>query len=196
MKSKQERIIDAAIDLFAEKGFAGTTTAQIANRSQVAQGTLFYHFKNKQGILYEVLRQILETTSSSYRSIKPQQLNGYACVEALLRNEMLIVQQHSKKVMVLIRDMSDEIHHNNSPSRQLIKAFLEFKIELLSSFLRKGIDDGSIRELAVEETAWFLDAAFYGVMHTRLIKHMDIPRLDITKLNENAINLCLTAIKA
>lgn len=191
MKSKREKIIDSAIDLFAEKGFSNTTTAQIAACSQVAQGTLFYHFKSKQGILHEVLCQTLAQTSTVYSDIDAQKLNGYKCIESMLRNEMTIVQQHSKKVMVLIRDMTDEINKVDSESHQLIKTFLDFKIDLLGTFLRKGIKDGSIRELPVEETALFLDAAFYGVMHTKLIKQMGIPQLD-----ENAINFCLAALKA
>lgn len=184
-------IMQAAIDLFAEKGFGNTSTAEIAAQSQVAQGTLFYHFKNKQGILYEVLVQILEQTSSTYKEIEADQLNGYACIEALLRNEMNIVEQHSKEVMVLIRDMTDEIHSPESQSHQLITTFLKLKIDLLCGFLRKGIADNSIRAVPVEETAWFLDAALYGVMHSKLIKQLPIP-----PLYENAIELCLTAIKA
>ena len=191
MKSKREKIIDSAIDLFAEKGFNNTTTAQIAACSQVAQGTLFYHFKSKQGILHEVLCQTLEQISMVYRDIKTQKLNGYHCIESMLRNEMTIVRLHSKKVMVLIRDMTDEINKVGSESHQLIKTFLDFKIDLLCTFLRKGIKDGSIRELPVEGTAYFLNAAFYGVMHAKLIKQTYIPALD-----ENAINFCLTALKA
>ncbi|GEM_PF-5354131 len=191
MQSKREKIISAAIDLFAEKGFGNTSTAEIAAKSQVAHGTIFYHFKSKQGILYEVLRQILEKTSTAYKEIVADHLSGYACIEELLHREMTIVEQHSKEVMVLIRDMTDEIHSPDSQSHQLIKSFLEFKIDLLCDFLRKGIADNSIRRVPVEETAWFLDAALYGVMHSSLIKQLSLPFL-----YENAKQLCLTAIKS
>ena len=164
MKSKKDKIIDAAIDLFADKGFHNTSTAEIATNSDVAQGTLFYHFKNKEGILYEVLRQVLEQTSDAYRSIDSDSNSGYACIEALLRSEIAIVQEHSKEVMVLIRDMTHEVHRLGSQSHELIHSFLQFKINLLCRFL-------------------------HGVMHTKLLKHLPVPPLD-----ENAIQLCLAAL--
>lgn len=189
MKSKKDKIIDAAIDLFAEKGFSNTSTAEIAALSGVAQGTLFYHFKQKEGILCEVLDQVLKHTIESYNAIMHEDKNGFECVEALLRSENLIVEQHSKKVTVLIRDMTDETHQPNTQGFTLIESFLKYKIDLLSQFIRKGIADLSIRPVAVEETAWFLDAAFYGVMHVKLL-HLPVPKLD-----EHAIEFCLSALR-
>lgn len=190
MKSKKDKIIDAAIDLFAEKGFNNTTTAEIATLSGVAQGTLFYHFKQKEGILCEVLDQVLQHTISSYDAIEKEDKNGIECVEALLRSESQVVEQHSKKVTVLIRDMTDEVHQPGTTGFSLINSFLQYKIDILCGFIRKGIADASIRPVAVEETAWFLDAAFYGVVHIKLCKHLPIPPLD-----QHAIELCLSALR-
>ncbi|OEU75855.1 MAG: hypothetical protein BA874_10520 [Desulfuromonadales bacterium C00003068] len=190
MKSKKDKIIDAAIDLFAEKGFNNTSTAEIAALSGVAQGTLFYHFKQKEGILCEVLDQVLQHTITGYDNISQHEKNGLECVEALLRSENLVVEQHSKKVTVLIRDMTDEVHQPGTHGFALIESFLKYKINLLSKFLSKGIADKSIRPVAIEETAWFLDAAFYGVMHLKLLKPLLIPPLD-----EHAIRFCIDGLK-
>ena len=38
---KQRRILEAAVEVFAERGFAGTPTAEIAKRAGVAEGTIF-----------------------------------------------------------------------------------------------------------------------------------------------------------
>ncbi len=190
MKSKKDKIIDAAVDLFAEKGFNNTSTAEIAALSGVAQGTLFYHFKQKEGILCEVLEQVLQHTTSAYNSISQDEKNGLECVEALLRCENLIVKKHSKKVTVLIRDMTDEVHQPGTQGFTLIDSFLKYKIALLSQFLSKGVTDKSIRPIAIEETAWFIDAAFYGVMHVKLFKHLSSPPID-----EHAIRFCIDGLK-
>lgn len=191
MKSKKDKIIEAAVDLFAEKGFNNTSTAEIATLSGVAQGTLFYHFKQKEGILCEVLNQILQLTIIGYKNISQDEKNGLECIEALLRSENLVVKQHSKEVTVLIRDMTDEAHQPGTQIFALIDSFLKYKINLLSQFLTKGIADKSIRPVAIEETAWFLDAAFYGVMHLKLLKHLPIPPLD-----EHAIRFCIDGLKS
>src|SRR5262245_61276346 len=48
----QRRILDAALALFAERGYDGVSTAQIAARAEVAEKTLFANFGSKQR-LYE-----------------------------------------------------------------------------------------------------------------------------------------------
>ncbi|MDB9374381.1 TetR/AcrR family transcriptional regulator [Nodularia sphaerocarpa] len=48
------RILQAALKLFASKGFDGTTTRDLAQAAGVAEGTLFRHFANKKSILVEV----------------------------------------------------------------------------------------------------------------------------------------------
>lgn len=190
MKSKKDKIIDAAVDLFADKGFNNTSTAEIAALSGVAQGTLFYHFKQKEGILCEVLEQVLQLITNNYATIDQNDKNGLECVEALLRSENLVVKQHRKKVTVLVRDMTDEVDRPGTKGFALIEAFLQYKIDLLSEFIRKGISDTSIRPVAVEETAWFLDAAFYGVMRIKRCKHLPMPALD-----EYAIRFCIDGLK-
>lgn len=49
------RIIGAALELFAERGFASTTTAEIARQAGVAEKTLFSHFKTKEALFDEAL---------------------------------------------------------------------------------------------------------------------------------------------
>jgi AcrR family transcriptional regulator len=188
MKCKKDLIIDAAIDLFAEQGFSDTSTAEIAANSHVAQGTVFYHFKSKEGILHEVLHQLLQETIDAHNSIDESSNSGHQCIEQLLRKDLAIVQQHKKKVKTLIRDMS-AAQREGDLCRNQLNTFLEHKIALICHFLRKGIADGSIRPLPIVETAWFLDAAFYGVTHVQLLKEIPIP-----DINEHAIQLCLSAL--
>ena len=48
---KEIRIINAAINIFSEKGFESTRTKEIAERAGVAEGTIFRYFPNKNAIL-------------------------------------------------------------------------------------------------------------------------------------------------
>ena len=51
----RERILAAALELFAERGFASTTTAEIARAAKVAEKTLFAHFKSKEALFEQTL---------------------------------------------------------------------------------------------------------------------------------------------
>lgn len=49
------RILNAALELFAERGYDGATTREIASRAGVAELTLFRHFGNKETLLKSAL---------------------------------------------------------------------------------------------------------------------------------------------
>jgi TetR/AcrR family fatty acid metabolism transcriptional regulator len=51
---KRRRILDAAVTVFAQHGFYPSRVAQIAREAQVADGTIYLYFKNKEDILIQV----------------------------------------------------------------------------------------------------------------------------------------------
>lgn len=55
--SKREAILDAALELFAERGFHGTAVPLIAERAKVGAGTLYRYFESKEAIVNELFRQ-------------------------------------------------------------------------------------------------------------------------------------------
>jgi AcrR family transcriptional regulator len=55
-QEKRARLLAAARGLFARKGFAATTTAEIAARAGVGAGTLFLYFASKEDLLVELFR--------------------------------------------------------------------------------------------------------------------------------------------
>lgn len=57
-ESNKEIILNAAIELFSENGYANTSIRDITRRSEVSIGTLYFHFKNKKDILKEVFMRL------------------------------------------------------------------------------------------------------------------------------------------
>ena len=53
-EQKRARLLAAARSLFAERGYAATTTAQLAREAGVAEGTVFHHFPSKRALLEAV----------------------------------------------------------------------------------------------------------------------------------------------
>lgn len=59
LSDKQRRVIESAISLFSEQGFDKTSTKAIAERANVAEGTVFKQFKSKRMLLYAGLVPIM-----------------------------------------------------------------------------------------------------------------------------------------
>lgn len=57
---RRAEIMDAAMLLFMEKGYANTTTQDIVDKVNISRGLLYYHFKNKEDILYYLVERYSE----------------------------------------------------------------------------------------------------------------------------------------
>ncbi|HEX8093196.1 TetR/AcrR family transcriptional regulator [Jatrophihabitans sp.] len=58
--STRERIVAAAVSLFAERGFDATSVNEVVLRAGVAKGALYHHFASKDDLLYEVYRELVD----------------------------------------------------------------------------------------------------------------------------------------
>src|SRR5512141_961309 len=54
--SKSERILEAAVKVFARKGYTAATVAEVAREAGVADGTIYLYFKSKDDILVHFFR--------------------------------------------------------------------------------------------------------------------------------------------
>jgi AcrR family transcriptional regulator len=56
----QERILQAAIQLFLEQGYEGTTVAEVAEKAAVSRATVFWHFSEKGALFRESFTRLIE----------------------------------------------------------------------------------------------------------------------------------------
>jgi AcrR family transcriptional regulator len=59
MTDKQLKIIKAAVETFSEKGFAASSTSEIAQKAGVAEGTIFRHYKTKKDLLLSIVAPMM-----------------------------------------------------------------------------------------------------------------------------------------
>lgn len=73
MTEKQEKILDSALQLFSEVGYAATSTSKVAKNAGVSEGLIFRHFENKEGLLNAILTKGKDKVSEMFASL--EQLN-------------------------------------------------------------------------------------------------------------------------
>ncbi len=57
MTEKQNKILEAALQLFAQEGYHATSTSKVAKHAGVSEGLIFRHFGNKDGLLQAILEE-------------------------------------------------------------------------------------------------------------------------------------------
>jgi AcrR family transcriptional regulator len=87
------RILDAALEAFAEKGYHGTTTRQLATRSGLSVPGIYHHYPSKQDILFDlmmvIIDELIERSKQAVASAGPDPRRQFdALVESLLRFHM------------------------------------------------------------------------------------------------------------
>jgi AcrR family transcriptional regulator len=73
-EDRRQQIIDAAMELFAQKGFRGTTTRDLASHAGVNEAIIFRHFKTKE----ELYSAIIERKVGEHRNAQVEELERFA----------------------------------------------------------------------------------------------------------------------
>jgi len=87
--SKKQQILDSALSLFSTKGIDATSTASIAKAAQVATGTLFHHFPNKQRLVHQLYLAIKHDLSLQFTPLQTQDTNELEPLAKSLWNNAL-----------------------------------------------------------------------------------------------------------
>ena len=146
-KYQQQRLaaIRAAAAVFAEKGFHGASTADIAAHLGIKQGSLYYYFDSKEEALEEVclygIREYAEHMDEIVRSDQTFEAKLVAIVTNHLtsyreRNEALRV--HNTERLYLPKERRGRLKNVGSHYREQLQTFLENAVA--NGTLRNGVD--------------------------------------------------------
>jgi AcrR family transcriptional regulator len=182
--SARERILRAAEELFAERGYARTTTRAIAERAQVNEVTLFRHFGAKQ----QLLRAVVEAANAGGLRALAEELPGDYRAELLRlgHDEVRNMLQHQSAVRLLVCEAAQD------PELQaIVVGGASRNQERLAGYFRRQIAAGVVRpELDPEVLAH----AFYSltssyVMQRTLLGAAATPGLPVEALVEQLVEI-------
>lgn len=187
--ARKEIILAAAARLFAEKGFAEVSTAEVAELAGVAHGTLFYHFKNKEGILLAVYEGMIEAYVAGMETARKAASTGLDGLLGAARFHFRFSAERSQELRLLMRDVPSRFAVPGSPHHARVAAHNERLLGVFRRGLAAGLADGSIRQVPLEATAHILRGLLYGTSRQRLLGPLEVPPLEAALLD-----FCRTAL--
>jgi AcrR family transcriptional regulator len=145
---RRQEIRDAAAAIFAERGFDGTSIADIARKCGVSKALLYHYYDSKEALLYDMLhshcRLLAETaTESLHEQALPEQQLGNL-VRALMRLYMGSRDKH----VVLLNDLHCLPADQQRQIRELERQVLQVIRNLLAK-LRPDLDAPIIASLSM-----------------------------------------------
>lgn len=150
---KRERLLAAARELFAERGFDDTSTQQIAKAAGVSEGILFHHFRSKRGLLERIARDFVAAGVEAAMPARAGQLTE----ETVVRGAFDFADAHPA-LYRLLEQLGADLGQPDGVSRSaVIVAAIEKK--LAAGMAQGMVRNGDARIMAQLQFA-VVDAAY------------------------------------
>ena len=138
----RDRILKAALKLFARRGFDATTTRDLAETAKVAEGTLFRHFPNKKAILVEVVTQgWIELLTDLLTELS--EMGSYKAVAQVMRRRMMHLQENTD----LLRVCFMEVQFHEDLRDRIQADVVEKMLDVAEAFFQTAMDQGIYRSM-------------------------------------------------
>ncbi len=159
---KIDGILEAAQELFAANGFDATSVQDIADRAGVAAGTVMYHFKTKENLLFMVSRQTFSRLYAVLRREFDAAAGPWPALAAMVRAYFAFVRDNRSSFRVFYRDAPcQRLDVGQFPTADL--ALLEVRaMDLLAGVLREGSAAGAFASPPGEASFTVLRAMLDG----------------------------------
>jgi len=138
----RSRILQAALRLFAAKGYEGTTTKDLAGKANVAEGTLFRYFPNKKAILIEVAtRGWVDILTDLLTELS--EMGSYKAVAQVMRRRVLRMRENSD----LLRVCFIEAQFHPELKERIQSEVIAKMTDVAEAFFQTAIDRGVYRPM-------------------------------------------------
>ncbi|NKI22651.1 TetR/AcrR family transcriptional regulator [Paenibacillus dendritiformis] len=136
-EERRNEILDAADELFGQKGFDGTSTNDILEKVGIARGTLYHHFKSKEDIMDALIERYSVRLLGAAREVAADK--SIPVVERIIRVVMALNISGGSR-----NEIMEHIHKSqNALMHQKIQTVIINGVPpLLTEIIREGIEQG------------------------------------------------------
>lgn len=138
---KYQRILDAAIAVIAEKGFHNSRVSDIADRANVADGTIYLYFRSKEQILMAALDSAFQAFFRRAKEELAGSHNAPAKLRILARLHLRALAQNRSVAVVLQTELRQSAKFLAEFSQRELKGYFN----LIREIIREGQNAGTIR---------------------------------------------------
>jgi AcrR family transcriptional regulator len=160
-EERPHQIMDAAIEVFGERGLSGTRLEDVAKRAGVSKGTIYLYFPNKIALFQEMIRQTIvaqidrvEQELARHQGSVTEQIETY--IRAWWEFNL------SPRTQTIARLLVGELHHFPDLAQFYADEVVVRKVNLLSGLIARGVESGTFRQVDPESTARLLGATMFS----------------------------------
>lgn len=146
-EARRNQILDAAERIFLEKGFDNVTVDDIAVAAEVAKGTLYLYFKNKNDLLMDLLHKRRRPILQAFGEAQADATSGLDLVARLIREQQQSMERDPLELRRLfLRHLIEGPPPESTPAAEAHAKHIERVISTYLNAIERGQSDGSIRK--------------------------------------------------
>ncbi len=172
---KQERVLDAALTEFADRGYQAASLNRLVAQAGIAKGSLYQYFPNKEGIFRHIFQFALSRVERTLTAVKDETLGEsfFVRLEKSLLAGVAFLREHPRIFGLYLKIQFDK----NVPFREeLLAAVRRHASEYFGSLVRRAGARGELRPGVPEAAVLFLLDALFD----RFLQAVAVPSLDMT----------------
>ncbi|MFD1020778.1 TetR/AcrR family transcriptional regulator [Thalassobacillus hwangdonensis] len=169
---KQAKILEAAIEIFSEKGYAATSTSEIAKRAEVAEGTIFRHYKTKKDLLLSIVMPMITKVAMPFFAthfINQVFAEAPSDYKDLLRKIMRNRYEFAKKNVPMLKILLQEAAFHNEIHTAFKGVFMEKAYPRFKELIHKNQEEGILVDFPVHTIIRMTMTTIFGFLITRFI---------------------------
>lgn len=177
MTEKQRNILKASIKLFADKGFHATSTSEIAKEANVAEGTIFRHYKSKKDILIACVAPLIIKFAAPLilKDVKrifslSEEKPFEELVKSLIRNRLELVESNINHARILIQ----EVFFHEEIREAMFRVVLVQGKQIVTQVVERKIELGEIRPFPPDVIFRTVFSQIIGIVIHRYIMDPDL----------------------
>jgi AcrR family transcriptional regulator len=161
-ESTRERILQSAASVLAEKGYSGSTLADIAARAHTKAGSLYYYFESREDLIREIMtRGITETHAHVTGAVAqlPPEASSRDRLAAAIAAHVRYMLTENDIARASIRTLGQAPPEVQGPAIELHRVYGQYLAELIENaqtdgYLLQQIDSRVLRLLIVGAANW------------------------------------------
>lgn len=159
-RSRRDAIIEAAAELFAEKGFRATTVRDIAEGAGVLSGSLYAHIATKEDLYLEIVRRAAEDFTSAVEPIVRADTPAEDKLSRMITSHLAVIEQSRAWARVYLDDDNELSEATRTEARRLRREYERLWDKVLQDGIAAGVFKVSDESLA----RLFILSALNGVI--------------------------------
>ncbi len=142
LPSRRDELLDLAATMFAERGLRATTVRDIADSAGILSGSLYHHFKSKEQMVEEVLRDFLDWLFDRYAEIVASESDPLERVKGLFMTSFEAIENRHAQVVIY----QDEAKRLSSlPQFEFVETRNREQRRMWVDVLKQGVAEGRFR---------------------------------------------------